>query len=334
MKTRLLLFIPALTLGMFLNGCNAHSQNLPDKQIVTAFKAKYPNAKKTEWESKQGFYVAEFHNDNIESEAWFDNKGKWTLTKNELRYNMLPAEIRNNLEKTDYNNWKKDDITKIERPNVLPIYIIEVEKAGQETNLYYTENGQLVKTMNDLIVPSSGQVLVGGQPIGVASKRIISYLPERTYLDKTMRVAEAIKFFTEFYSDFDVKKAQKLVENLNLNLDQKISTMSKGMQEKLQLILVMSRKAKLYILDEPLGGIDPATRDYILDTILSNFADGASMIISTHLIADIERILDEVIFIDQGKILLTADADTLRTKHHASIDEIFRQKFNHESKIS
>ena len=158
----------------------------------------------------------------------------------------------------------------------------------------------LLKTMNDLIVPSSGQVLVGGQPIGVASKRIISYLPERTYLDKTMRVAEAIKFFTEFYSDFDVKKAQKLVENLNLNLDQKISTMSKGMQEKLQLILVMSRKAKLYILDEPLGGIDPATRDYILDTILSNFADG----------------------------------DTLRTKHHASIDEIFRQKFNHESKIS
>ncbi len=150
MKTRLLLFIPALTLGMFLNGCNAHSQNLPDKQIVTAFKAKYPNAKKTEWESKQGFYVAEFHNDNIESQAWFDNKGKWTLTKNELRYNMLPAEIRNNLEKTDYNNWKKDDITKIERPNVLPIYIIEVEKAGQETNLYYTENGQLVKTMNDL----------------------------------------------------------------------------------------------------------------------------------------------------------------------------------------
>ena len=160
----------------------------------------------------------------------------------------------------------------------------------------------LLKTINDLIVPSC----------------IISYLPERTYLDKTMRVTEAIKFFTEFYSDFDVKKAQKLVENLNLNLDQKISTMSKGMQEKLQLILVMSRQAKLYILDEPLGGID----------------DGASMIISTHLIADIERILDEVIFIDQGKILLTADADTLRTKHHASIDEIFRQKFNHESKIS
>ncbi len=192
----------------------------------------------------------------------------------------------------------------------------------------------LLKTINDLIVPSSGQVLVDGQPIGVASKRIISYLPERTYLDKTMRVIEALKFFTEFYDNFDIVKAQKLVENLNLNLDQKISTMSKGMQEKLQLILVMSRKAKLYILDEPLGGIDPATRDYILDTILSNFADGASMIISTHLIADIERILDEVIFIDQGKILLTADADTLRTKHHASIDEIFRQKFNHESKIS
>jgi len=187
----------------------------------------------------------------------------------------------------------------------------------------------LLKTMNSLITPTSGQVLVNGQPIGVASKRIISYLPERTYLDKTMRIHEAIKFFTEFYADFDITKAHDLISELGLSPDLRISAMSKGMQEKLQLILVMSRQAELYILDEPLGGIDPAARDYILDTILSNFTAGASMIISTHLIADIERILDEVIFIDQGKILLTANADTLRTKYHASIDEIFRQKFKH-----
>ncbi len=187
----------------------------------------------------------------------------------------------------------------------------------------------LLKTMNDLITPTSGQVLINGQPVGVASKRIISYLPERTYLDKSMRIHETFKFFSEFYTDFDRAKAEALVADLGLNLDLRISAMSKGMQEKLQLILVMSRKAELYILDEPLGGIDPATRDYILDTILSNFADHASMIISTHLIADIERILDEVIFIDRGQILLTAEADQLRNKYHTSIDEIFRQQFKH-----
>lgn len=185
----------------------------------------------------------------------------------------------------------------------------------------------LLKTMNDLITPTSGQVLIEGNSVDVSSKYLISYLPERTYLDKSMRVHETLTFFTEFYTNFSRKKAEKLIADLGLDLDQRISAMSKGMQEKLQLILVMSRKAKLYILDEPLGGIDPATRDYILDTILSNFATNASLIISTHLIADIERILDEVIFIDHGKILLTAEADQLRQKYHTSIDEIFREKF-------
>lgn len=189
----------------------------------------------------------------------------------------------------------------------------------------------LLKTFNDLIVPTSGQVLINGQPVGIASKRAISYLPERTYLDKTMRIREVFQFFREFYADFNLEKAERLLQDLGLEPDMRISTMSKGMQEKLQLILVMSRKAELYILDEPLGGIDPATRDYILDTILSNFADHATLLISTHLIADIERILDEVIFIDQGKILLTATADQLRTQHHASIDEIFRQQFKRQN---
>lgn len=185
----------------------------------------------------------------------------------------------------------------------------------------------LIKLATGLLTPTSGQVLVNNQPIGIASKNIISYLPERTYLDKSTRVKDAINLFQEFYSDFNIKKAHTLIKDLNLNLDTRIATMSKGMQEKLQLILVISRDAKLYILDEPLGGIDPATRDYILDTILSNFADGATLLISTHLIADIERILDEVIFIDHGKIVLASSADELRDQRHISIDEIFRQRF-------
>lgn len=185
----------------------------------------------------------------------------------------------------------------------------------------------LIKLANDLLQPTSGEVLVEGEPLSVKSKELISYLPERTYLDKTMRVRDAIKFFTEFYQNFDTKKAEKLAKILDLDLDKKINTMSKGMQEKLQLILVVSRKAELYILDEPLGGIDPATRDFILDTILNNFDENASLLISTHLIADIERVLDEVIFINGHKIVLQSDADTLRQKEKSSIDEIFRKRF-------
>lgn len=185
----------------------------------------------------------------------------------------------------------------------------------------------LIKLINDLLVPSSGEILVNGEKTGIESKKIISYLPERTYLDKEMKVCDVIKYFEEFYDNFDSKKAIKLINDLNLDINYKISKMSKGMQEKLQLILVMSRKAKLYILDEPLGGVDPATRDYILDTILNNFEDGASVIISTHLISDIERILDDVIFIDKGKIILTSDCDTLRQKENASVDEVFRRMF-------
>lgn len=185
----------------------------------------------------------------------------------------------------------------------------------------------LIKLINDLLTPTSGEVLINGEKPGIASKKIISYLPERTYLDKEMTIAEVFKYFEEFYDNFDIQRAEKLLKDLNLNIDTHISKMSKGMQEKLQLILVMSRDAELYILDEPLGGVDPATRDYILDTILSNFNEGASVLISTHLISDIERILDEVIFINDGKIILTSNADNLRTKENSSIDEIFRRMF-------
>ena len=185
----------------------------------------------------------------------------------------------------------------------------------------------LIKLINDLLTPSSGEILINCKKIGIDSKKIISYLPERTYLNKQMRVSEVIDYFSDFYDNFDSKKAKKLLKDLDLDVNQRLSKMSKGMQEKVQLVLVMSRNADLYILDEPLGGVDPATRDYILDTILSNFNENASVIISTHLISDIERILDEVIFIDKGKIILQGDADKLRKKEKSSIDEIFRRMF-------
>ena len=190
-----------------------------------------------------------------------------------------------------------------------------------------TGKSTLIKLINDLLTPTSGEILINGEKPGVKSKEIISYLPERTYLDKEMTIKQVIKYFEEFYKNFDTQKAIKLLKDLNLDMNTKISKMSKGMQEKLQLILVMSRNAELYVLDEPLGGVDPATRDYILDTILSNFSEGASVIISTHLISDIERILDEVIFIDNGEIIITSSADELRKKEKSSIDEIFRRYF-------
>lgn len=185
----------------------------------------------------------------------------------------------------------------------------------------------LIKTINDLITPDSGEIRFKGKKIGVYSKEHISYLPERTYLDKSMKISKVFEFFKDFYKDFNEERAYKLLEDLNLDAGSRITKMSKGMQEKLQLILVMSRDADLYILDEPLGGVDPATRDYILDTILSNFKEGASVIISTHLISDIERILDEVIFMDKGEIILTSSADELRKKEKASIDDVFRRMF-------
>ena len=185
----------------------------------------------------------------------------------------------------------------------------------------------LIKLINDLLTPTEGEILINGNKVGVATKKIISYLPEKTYLNTQMKVSEVITYFEDFYEDFDAQKAKKLLKDLDLDVNEHLSKMSKGMQEKVQLVLVMSRNADLYILDEPLGGVDPATRDYILDTILSNFKENASVIISTHLISDIERILDEVVFIDKGKIVLQSDADKLRKTENASIDEVFRRSF-------
>ena len=185
----------------------------------------------------------------------------------------------------------------------------------------------ILKLINDLLIPTSGEVLVKNKHVGIESKRIISFLPERTYLDKSWTVSQVFDFFLDFYEDFDIEKAKTLLIDLELDINAKISKMSKGMIEKLQLVLVMSREAELYVLDEPLGGVDPATRDYILDTILKNYNQEASIIISTHLISDIEKILDDVIIVDHGKIVLTDSVENLREEYNESIDEIFRRMF-------
>ena len=218
----------------------------------------------------------------------------------------------------NYGRKKALNKVNLEIPEGRIIGLLGKNGAGKST---------LIKLINDLLVLDEGSILFEGKPIGVYSKEHISYLPERTYLDKTMKVSEVIKLFKEFYKDFNEEKALKLLKDLDLDIETRISKMSKGMQEKLQLVLVMSREASLYILDEPLGGVDPATRDYILDTILTNFKEGSSIIISTHLISDIERILDDVLFIDKGKIVLSSSADSLRKKEKASIDEVFRRMF-------
>lgn len=185
----------------------------------------------------------------------------------------------------------------------------------------------LIKLLNGLIPPTEGQILVDGKKIGVETKKLISYLPERTYLDPNMTVKECIQYFMDFYNDFDKDKAYELLKKLEINPNKKMKILSKGTKEKIQLILVMSRKAKIYILDEPIAGVDPAGRDYILDTIMNNFETGATLIICTHLISDIERILDDVIFISSGKIVLHDSADNIRNKTEGSIDLAFREAF-------
>ena len=229
---------------------------------------------------------------------------------------MELVEIKNLNKKFDNKYALKDINLKLSSGKI--IGLLGKNGAGKTT---------LIKLMNDLLTPTSGKIIINGNSVGVETKKVISYLPERTYLNKQMKVKEVLNFFKDFYDNFDLQKAKKLLKDLDLDENQNLSKMSKGMQEKVQLVLVMSRSAELYILDEPLGGVDPATRDYILDTILSNFNENASVIISTHLISDIERILDEVIFIDNGEIILQSDADKLRNEEKSSIDEVFRRTF-------
>lgn len=185
----------------------------------------------------------------------------------------------------------------------------------------------LIKMTSGILTPTTGTITVNGHPIGVESKKLVSYLPERTYLDETLTVEKTLDYFADFYGDFDKVKAKELLERLNVQLTSKLKTLSKGTKEKVQLCLVMSRRASLYLLDEPIAGVDPAARDYILDTILSNYAENATVIISTHLISDIERVLDDVIFLSYGKVILTSTVDGVLQSHGKTVDQLFREVF-------
>ena len=184
-----------------------------------------------------------------------------------------------------------------------------------------------IKLINGLLAPTKGELFINGNAPGVETKKIVSYLPERTYLDETQKVSEAITFFEDFYEDFDRTRAISMLEKLHIDPSSRIKTLSKGTKEKVQLILVMSRHAKLYCLDEPIAGVDPAARDYILSTIINNYEQDSTILISTHLISDVENILDEVVFIQNGHIVLQNDVEDIRFNQGKSVDVLFREVF-------
>lgn len=185
----------------------------------------------------------------------------------------------------------------------------------------------LIKILSGLLTASGGGVTISEKPIGIETKKIVSYLPERTYLSEWMSVKQTVNFFKDFYADFSEETAYDMFKNLGIDTGERLRTMSKGTREKVQLILVMSRNAELYLLDEPIGGVDPAARDYILKTIISNYSENASVIISTHLISDIEHILDEVIFLKYGSLTLHKTVDEIREEQGKSVDALFREVF-------
>lgn len=185
----------------------------------------------------------------------------------------------------------------------------------------------LVKLINGLIPVTDGVIMVGGNRIGKETKAIISYLPERTYLNNWMRVKDILDFFEDLFEDFDRHRAELMFSDMKIDLDEKLKNLSKGTKEKVQLVLVMSRQAELYILDEPIAGVDPAARSYIMKTILTNLPEDSSLLIVTHLISDIETICDEIIFVNDGSVMLHEETETLREKYGKSIDAIFREEF-------
>ena len=185
----------------------------------------------------------------------------------------------------------------------------------------------LIKILCGLLQPDSGTVLIDDNPVGPKSKAVVSYLPDKTYLDEDMKVEAVVAMFKYFYDDFDENRANEMLASLKIDPKSKLKTLSKGNKEKVQLMLVMSRRAKLYILDEPIAGVDPAARDYILRTIISNFDPSASLIIATHLISDIEPVLDEAIFLQDGSIKLFKSVDDIRAEHGKSVDELFREVY-------
>jgi len=185
----------------------------------------------------------------------------------------------------------------------------------------------LIKLANELLVPTAGEILINGMKPGVETKKIVSYLPDRVYFEERMRVRDCTELFADFYEDFDKAKASDMLASLGIDEGALFKTLSKGTKEKVQLAFVMSRAAKLYLLDEPIGGVDPAAREYILSTILRNYSEEGTVLISTHLIYDIEKILDEVIFLDRGRVVRVQSVDEIREQEGKSVDEVFREVF-------
>lgn len=184
-----------------------------------------------------------------------------------------------------------------------------------------------MKVCNGLLVPSAGEVTINGEKPGPETKAVVSYLPDANYLPDYMSVDDLLTMFEDFYADFDRKKAEEMLDRLDIRLEHRLKTLSKGTKEKVQLILAMSRQAQLYLLDEPIGGVDPAAREYILNTIIGNYSDSATVIISTHLIADIEQVLDEAVFLREGRLVFHRTVDEIRETEGKSVDALFREVF-------
>lgn len=185
----------------------------------------------------------------------------------------------------------------------------------------------ILKLISGLLQLDEGEIQINGICPGQQTKSMISYLPERSYLNDWMKISDILNLFSDFYADFDRERAEQMLTDLKISKEEKLKTMSKGTKEKVQLILVMSRRASLYLLDEPIGGVDPATREYILHTILKNFDENSSILITTHLIQDVETIFDQVLFLNQGKIVIDGEVDEIREKYGKSIDGLFREVF-------
>lgn len=231
---------------------------------------------------------------------------------------MSVLECRN-LTKAYKRGWNVLDNLNLSIPEGKIIGLLGPNGCGKST---------LIKLIAGLLVPNKGEILVDGKLVGEETKAIVSYLPERTYFNSSMKVSELISYFAEFYADFDKDKAYRLMSDLDIDTNAKLKTLSKGTKEKVQLILVMSRQAKLYLLDEPIAGVDPAAREYILSTIVGNYNPEATIIITTHLIADVEQVLDDFMFISYGgKILKSGNAEEARIENNCSLDELFREVF-------
>ena len=185
----------------------------------------------------------------------------------------------------------------------------------------------LIKILNGLLTPTSGEIRINGYAVGAETKKIVAYLPDNSYLNSWMTVKQIVSYFADFYEDFRPELAYEMLQRLDISPDRRLKTLSKGNKEKVCLILVMSRNARLYVLDEPIAGVDPAARDYVISTIINNYNPEATVLISTHLISDIEQVLDEVVFLKNGNIVLHSTVDEIRTEHEKSVDELFREVF-------